>query len=140
MIRQFSSNSKPEDTYFSKMYFPNISMFNGNITFSFQSQANYDLEISLSFNANGSFKEGGVTHLTNEWSYALESATEIRGFEDNKSEFDSLRSITELVVKENLQLINDILSKPRTLECEGDKYFDFSSVGEKINAKLTKTF
>lgn len=144
----FSPNNNPTDKFFSKMYFPMLSESkmgmlneNGELTLSFKSCYNYDLDISIKFDSKFGFLKGGiVSHEIKGWEYFIQDATEIGGFENNLTEFKSLIDISHKVIKENFELIKEILSKPMTGICEGDRHFEFPTVDAQMKQELIQNF
>ena len=52
---KFSSKNKPTDRFFSQMYFPMLFENNGELSLSFKSSYNYDLEIVITFDGKHGF-------------------------------------------------------------------------------------
>jgi hypothetical protein len=138
---KFSPNNNPTDRFFSKMYFPILWESNGELTLRFSSEYNYDISIVITFDAKHGFLKGGeVIHEIKGWEYFIQDATEIGGFENNKAEFKSLMAISTKVVTDNFDLITEILSKPMTGICEGDKHFEFPTVDAQMKQELIQKF
>ena len=138
---KFSPNNNPTDRFFSEMYFPMLFENKGELILSFKSCYNYDLSIVIKFDAKSVFLKGGeVIHETKGWEYFIQDATEIRGFENNKTEFKNLMAISTKVVTDNLELITEILSKPMTGICEREQHFEFPTVDAQLKQELIQNF
>lgn len=137
----FSPNNNPDDKFFSQMYFPMLQEDKGELFLSFKSGYNYDLEILFTFDAKSCLLKGGVVrHEIKGWEYPVEDARKIGGFENNSSRFMILMSISGFFVKTNLELIHEIMSKPKTGLCEGTKHFEFPTIDEQLKKGLIKGF
>lgn len=114
--------------FFDKVYFPNIEILpkNNEVSFSYQSPYNYDIEIDIRFDIRtGNFIKGTISHLVNEWTYDINKGhKKIRGFEDDGEHFEALIKISQQAVREDLEQLQEVASKEPTKEVEGDKYFD----------------
>jgi hypothetical protein len=116
---------KANDKSFERVYFPYVTVRESDTLIEYKYPYNYDILIEFKFNSStGKLEEGRVMHEIKGWSFDIDSATEIRGFEGNKPEFDFLKSKTTEVIRDNINLIKQSISNGKTFECEGNKYFD----------------
>jgi len=114
--------------FFDKVYFPNIAILpkENEVSFSYQSPHNYDLEIDIRFDIRtGNFTRGTIGHLVKGWSFDIgKGHKEISGFEDDSEHFETLIKISQQAVREELKQLQEVASKEPTLKAEGDIYYD----------------
>ena len=128
---------KANDKSFERVYLPYITVDALRTFVEYKYPYNYDISIVFKLNSStGELIEGYVFHDIKGWRFDIDNATEIRGFEGNKPEFDFLKEKSVTVIRDNVNLIKESLSKGKIIECEGDEYYDSSTIEEKFREVL----